>query len=80
MSADQAYIWGYPAAAKYLGISKMSFWRMRNSTELTEQEKALIKPRILNGRCAFKKANLDLFMSPALNAPDAKPHCPFSHE
>lgn len=74
---SSAYVWGHTAAAVYVGLSRSSFWRMRNSNTLTEAEKKMLTPRIINGQPAYKKSTLDTFMSPALNAPGAKTHDPF---
>lgn len=75
-----AYVWGFKAAAEYLGFSKTTFWRMRNSNTFTEEEKRMLTPRIIGGQPAFKKSTLDKFMAPELNAPGAKVHDPFPHE
>jgi hypothetical protein len=75
-----AYVWGLSAAADYLGISRKTLWRIRNSTTITAAEKRLLQPRIINGQAAFAKASLDKFMNPVLNAPGAKVHDPFPHE
>ena len=78
MSQEAQFVWGAPRAAAYLGVSRQTFWRLRNSKELSETERKLLTPRILQGRIAFRKRDLDLFMSPSLNAPGAKAHDPFS--
>ena len=63
------YVWGAKGAADYLGLSVGTFQKLARSYERTEQERELLKPRIVLGRTAYSKRNLDLFMSPALNAP-----------
>lgn len=80
MSTEAQFIWGFAKAAKYLGVSRMTLWRIIHSPERTEQERKLLTPRIVSGRVAFRKRDLDLFMSPALNAPGARPHNPFSND
>lgn len=78
--SNSAYLWGFDAAAAYIGRSRKTFWRLRHSSALSAEEKRLLHPRIIDGRASFSKANLDKFMNPALNAPGAKPHDPFPHE
>lgn len=74
---NSQYVWSLKGAADYLGISGATFWRMRHSPDLSPQEKRLISPRIIGSQAAFKKSDLDRFMSPELNAPGAKIHDPF---
>lgn len=75
---DSAYVWGFAGCARYLGISRITLWRILNSPERTKREKDLLSPRIISGRPAFKKSNLDEFMRPAMNAEGAQVHDPFS--
>ena len=70
--AASAYVWGFQGAADYLGVSRRTFLRIRQSNTTTAFEKRLLTPRIIGGQPSFRKAELDKFMSPALNAPGAK--------
>lgn len=74
------FVWGLSGLAKYMGVSRPTLWRIRNSNTRTPEEKKLLAPRIIDGSAAFPKSNIDKFMSPEMTPVGAAIHDPFTHE
>lgn len=60
-----------------MGVSRPTLWRIRNSNTRTPEEKKLLAPRIIDGSPAFRKQDIDKFMSTPVGAAI---HDPFPHE
>jgi len=75
-----AYIWSLSGLAEYMGVSRPTLWRIRNSNTRTDEEKKLLSPRIIDGSAAFSKSNIDKFMAAEMTPAGASIHDPFSHQ
>jgi hypothetical protein len=65
----RGYFRGTRRAAHYLDIDRSTFRKWRDDKEQAHRE--LLQPRIISGDPYYRIANLDRFMDPANNAPDA---------
>jgi hypothetical protein len=69
--APAGYLRGASAAAAYCGVDRKTFRSWRDDPVQPEQLKKLLQPRIIRGESYYKISNIDRFMDPANNAPDA---------
>ena len=65
----RGYIKGVANAAAYIAIDLKTFRLWRDDPNLTHRH--LLQPRIIRGDTYYSLRNLDAFMDPAKNPPDA---------